>query len=113
MSSPHPRAVLELLKPITWFAPMWAFACGVVSSGEPVSGRWPVILAGVLLAGPLVCASSQAVNDWFDRHVDAINEPDRPIPSGRIPGRWGLWLAIGWTLLSAAVAAMLGPVVLA
>ena len=24
---------LELLKPITWFAPMWAFGCGVVSSG--------------------------------------------------------------------------------
>ena len=26
-------AVLELLKPVTWFPPMWAFACGVVSSG--------------------------------------------------------------------------------
>ncbi|MEM8798431.1 MAG: bacteriochlorophyll/chlorophyll a synthase, partial [Pseudomonadota bacterium] len=26
---PAPRAVLELLKPITWFAPMWAFMCGV------------------------------------------------------------------------------------
>ena len=47
---------------------------------------------GVLLAGPLVCGTSQAVNDWFDRHVDAINEPDRPIPSGRIPGRWGLYI---------------------
>jgi chlorophyll synthase len=41
------------------------------------------------LAGPLLCAGSQAVNDWFDRHVDAINEPNRPIPSGRIPGRVG------------------------
>ena len=28
---------LELLKPITWFAPMWAFACGVVSSGLPLA----------------------------------------------------------------------------
>ena len=55
-----------------------------------------------LLAGPLVCATSQAVNDWFDRHVDAINEPHRPIPSGRMPGRWGLYIAIAWT---AAVAA--------
>jgi chlorophyll synthase len=53
-------------------------------------------------------AASQAANDWFDRHVDAINEPARPIPSGRIPGRWGLGLALGWSALSLAVAATLG-----
>ncbi len=109
---PEPGALLELLKPITWFAPMWAFACGVVSAGVPLQGRWPVVAAGILLAGPLVCATSQAANDWFDRHVDAINEPDRPIPSGRMPGRWGLFVALAWTLLSLAVAALLGPWVL-
>jgi chlorophyll/bacteriochlorophyll a synthase len=101
-------ATLELLKPITWFAPMWAFGCGVVSSGVPVADRWPVVLLGVVLAGPMVCGTSQAVNDWFDRHVDAINEPNRPIPSGRVPGRRGLHIAISWTVLSLVVAAMLG-----
>jgi len=111
-ATPAPSAVIELLKPLTWFAPMWAFACGVISSGQPASGQWPVIAAGVLLAGPLVCATSQAANDWFDRHVDAINEPNRPIPSGRIPGRWGLYLALGWTGLSLVVAASLGPWIL-
>jgi chlorophyll synthase len=105
---PAPSAVAELLKPITWFPPMWAFACGVVASGQPFAGHWTLIITGVLLAGPLVCATSQAVNDWFDRHVDAINEPQRPIPSGRMPGRWGLYLAIVWTLLSLLVASTLG-----
>jgi chlorophyll synthase len=113
MNAPEPAAVLELLKPITWFAPMWAFACGVVSSGLPTDGRWAVIIAGVVLAGPLVCATSQAVNDWYDRHVDAINEPNRPIPSGRIPGQWGFTIACIWTALSLAVAATLGAWVLA
>ena len=108
MSTPAPGAVLELLKPITWFAPMWAFGCGVVSAGQPFSQTWPLAVAGIMLAGPLVCATSQATNDWFDRHVDAINEPNRPIPSGRIPGRWGLYIAIAWTALSAAIAAALG-----
>ena len=108
MRSPQPTAVLELLKPITWFAPMWAFACGVVSSGLSVSARWAVVLAGVALAGPLVCATSQAVNDWYDRDVDAINEPDRPIPSGRIPGRWGFYIACLWTLFSLVWAWSLG-----
>lgn len=112
LALPAPRAVLELLKPITWFPPMWAFGCGVVSAGWPGQGRWTLVLAGVVLAGPLVCATSQAVNDWFDRHVDAINEPNRPIPSGRIPGQWGLLIALVWTALSLMLAAALGPLVL-
>ena len=105
---PHPRAVLALMKPVTWFPPMWAFMCGVVSSGVPLAGRWPFLVAGLLLTGPLVCGTSQALNDWCDRHVDAINEPGRPIPSGRIPGRWGLGLAVAGTLISALVAAAIG-----
>jgi chlorophyll/bacteriochlorophyll a synthase len=108
MSRPSLSTVAELLKPITWFPPMWAFCCGVVASGFDTSGRWPLIVTGVVLAGPLVCATSQAVNDWFDRHVDAINEPQRPIPSGRMPGRWGLYIAVVWTVLSLLVAATLG-----
>ena len=106
---PAPSAIAELLKPVTWFPPMWAFSCGVIASGVPLAGHWGLILIGVLLSGPLVCATSQAVNDWFDRHVDAINEPQRPIPSGRMPGRWGLYVAIVWTVLSLAVSTLLGP----
>lgn len=105
---PSLGAVLELLKPITWFAPMWAFACGLVSMRAGAGSHWTEALAGILLAGPLICATSQAVNDWFDRHVDAINEPGRPIPSGRIPGSWGLYIALLWTALSVLVAALLG-----
>jgi chlorophyll synthase len=101
-------AALELLKPITWFAPMWAFGCGVISSGVSASGHILLIVGGVLLAGPLVCGTSQAANDWFDRHVDAVNEPGRPIPSGRIPGNWGYYIALGWTGVSLLVAALLG-----
>jgi len=108
---PAPRDVIRLLKPITWFPPMWAFMCGAVSSGVGLDGRALFVAGGVLLAGPLVCGTSQAVNDWFDRHVDAINEPDRPIPSGRVAGRWGLYIALGATAISALVAWLLGPLV--
>jgi chlorophyll synthase len=87
---------------------MWAFACGVVSSGQPLADHVWLIFSGIVLAGPMVCATSQAVNDWYDRHVDAINEPQRPIPSGRIPGYWGLYIAIIWTVLSLLWAWQLG-----
>lgn len=110
MSYPKPAAVLELLKPITWFPPMWAFACGIISIGSPqLDNKW-LILSGLILCGPMVCGASQVVNDWFDRRVDSINEPHRPIPSGRVPGRWGLYVAIIWSLLSLLVASSLGVI---
>ena len=106
--TPQPRAVLELIKPITWFPPMWAYLCGIVSVGIwPES--WMLVILGVLLAGPIVCGMSQAANDWCDRHVDAINEPHRPIPSGRIPGRWGLYIALAMSALALVVGWQLGP----
>ncbi|MGI1662221.1 chlorophyll synthase ChlG [Palleronia sp. KMU-117] len=106
---PEPSAALELIKPITWFPPMWAYLCGVVSAGVWPGAAWGVVVLGVILAGPIVCGMSQAANDWCDRHVDAINEPNRPIPSGRIPGRWGLWIALAMTGVALAVGWQLGP----
>jgi chlorophyll synthase len=106
---PSPRAALELIKPITWFPPMWAYLCGAISAGRPLGDNLGLLLVGIALSGPIVCGMSQAANDWCDRHVDAINEPGRPIPSGRIPGRWGLWIALAMSVLSLAVGWLLGP----
>ena len=106
---PQPRSVLTLLKPVTWFPPIWAYLCGVVASGVAPATAPVAVLVGMVLAGPVVCGMSQAANDWCDRHVDAINEPDRPIPSGRIPGRWGLWIALFISALALALGTVLGP----
>ena len=67
-------------KPGTWFAPMWAIMVGAIASP---GSHWDLVtvgrvLAAMLMAGPLLCAFSQVVNDHFDRDVDRINEPDRP-----------------------------------
>ncbi|MGS4945944.1 chlorophyll synthase ChlG [Meridianimarinicoccus sp. RP-17] len=106
---PDPLAVLVMIRPITWFPPMWAYLCGVVSSGVAPTSAPGLVLLGLVLAGPLVCGMSQAANDWCDRHVDAINEPERPIPSGRVPGRWGLWIALIMSVLSLLVGWTFGP----
>lgn len=106
---PDPAAALELIKPITWFPPMWAFLCGAISSGASPQGKAGLIGLGLVLAGPVVCGMSQAANDWCDRWVDAINEPQRPIPSGRVPGRWGLWIAWAMTGLALGLGWLLGP----
>jgi len=77
---------LALMKPITWFGPMWALLCGTIASGAstwalPDIGR---IVLGVVMAGPILCGVSQVINDYFDRDIDAVNEPGRLIPSGMV-----------------------------
>ena len=50
----------------------------------------------VLLSGPVLVGYTQTLNDWYDRDLDAINEPYRPIPSGRITEErvgWMIWTA--------------------
>lgn len=106
---PSPAALLELTHPITWFPPMWAFACGAVSAGAGMSDDWALLLVGLFLVGPVVCGMSQAANDWCDRHVDAINEPERPVPSGRVPGAWALGVALAMSALALAIGMFLGP----
>ncbi len=80
---------VALMKPVTWFAPVWAFVCGAIGSGAT---SWSIhdvgrIALGTLLAGPILCGLSQVVNDYCDREVDALNEPNRLIPSGQVSTR--------------------------
>ncbi|NDJ18709.1 chlorophyll synthase ChlG [Myxacorys almedinensis] len=77
---------LQLMKPITWIPLMWGIICGAASSGLYTWSLEDVLKAAtcMLLAGPLMTGYTQIMNDYYDRDLDAINEPYRPIPSGAI-----------------------------
>jgi chlorophyll synthase len=77
---------LQLMKPITWIPLIWGVLCGAASSGQFVWSLETVLVtaACMLLSGPLLTGYTQTLNDFYDRDIDAINEPYRPIPSGAI-----------------------------
>lgn len=77
---------LQLMKPITWIPLIWGVVCGAASSGNYVWNLESVLVAAacMLLSGPLMTGYTQTLNDFYDREIDAINEPYRPIPSGAI-----------------------------
>ncbi|AKG21726.1 chlorophyll synthase ChlG [Calothrix sp. 336/3] len=77
---------LQLMKPITWIPLIWGVVCGAASSGEYTWTLENVLKAAtcMLLSGPLLTGYTQTINDYYDREIDAINEPYRPIPSGAI-----------------------------
>lgn len=77
---------LQLMKPITWIPLIWGVVCGAASSGN---FHWQLediikVVTCMLLSGPLMAGYTQTLNDFYDREIDAINEPYRPIPSGAI-----------------------------
>ncbi|QPN65578.1 chlorophyll synthase ChlG [Synechococcus sp. CBW1006] len=99
---------LQLMKPVTWIPLIWGVLCGAAASGN---FHWTLPQVGasfacMLMSGPLLAGYTQTINDYYDREIDAINEPYRPIPSGAIP--LGQVKAQIWILLLAGLAVAWG-----
>ncbi|XP_031486717.1 chlorophyll synthase, chloroplastic isoform X1 [Nymphaea colorata] len=77
---------LQLTKPVTWPPLVWGVVCGAAASGN---FHWTIedvakSIVCMIMSGPCLTGYTQTLNDWYDREIDAINEPYRPIPSGAI-----------------------------
>ena len=99
---------LQLMKPVTWIPLIWGVLCGAAASGR---FHWtlPEVAASIacmVMSGPLLAGYTQTINDYYDREIDAINEPYRPIPSGAIP--LGQVKAQIWILLLAGLGVAYG-----
>ena len=92
------KAHLELLDPVTWISVFPCLAGGAMASGamQPSVHDYLLLFALFILYGPLGTGFSQSVNDYYDLDLDRVNEPSRPIPSGRISEKEALW---NWSLV--------------
>ncbi|MFM7674674.1 MAG: UbiA family prenyltransferase, partial [Synechococcus sp.] len=102
------RIRLQLMKPVTWIPLIWGVLCGAAASGNFhwTPAEVAASFACMLMSGPLLAGYTQTINDYYDREIDAINEPYRPIPSGAIP--LGQVKAQIWILLLAGLGAAYG-----
>ncbi len=114
-SSSFAETLLSFLKPITWIPVIWSFVCGAVASGKFGWGNLGdgIFWLGIFLTGPLATGTCQMLNDYFDREIDAINEPMRPIPSGAISLRNATILISIWSVFTVLVAWLIHPFVVA
>ncbi len=103
----------RFLKPVTWIPVMWSYLCGAVASGSfgwnDIIG-WKFIL-GMLLTGPFATGTCQMLNDYFDRDLDVINEPDRPIPGGAISLKNATILIAVWSIVSVITGYLIHPLI--
>jgi len=77
---------LQLTKPVTWPPLVLGVLCGTCASGNFTWSidDWANLALAAFIAGPCLAGFTQTINDWYDKDIDAINEPYRPIPSGKI-----------------------------
>ncbi|RBI61100.1 geranylgeranylglycerol-phosphate geranylgeranyltransferase [halophilic archaeon] len=95
MDDGRARGLFELTRPGNTFAAgvltlIGAFVAGITdqSVADP-AGNVTAAVAATWLA----TAAGNSINDYFDREIDAINAPDRPIPRGAVTPREALWFS--------------------
>ena len=105
--------IIRFLKPVTWIPVIWSFLCGAVASRSFVMSDLlgMKFILGLLLTGPLASGTCQMLNDYFDRDLDEINEPNRPIPGGSISLKNATILIAVWSILSIITGYLIHPLI--
>jgi geranylgeranylglycerol-phosphate geranylgeranyltransferase len=84
---------VRLMRPVNCAMMGFAVIIGTTLADlKGISDSWMSLVYG-FITGFALTAASMAINDYYDREIDAINEPNRPIPSGLIKSREALLFA--------------------
>jgi geranylgeranylglycerol-phosphate geranylgeranyltransferase len=86
-------SLMEITRPVNSLMVGLAIIVGAtITGGSTIMGE-PIPLLYSFITGWALTGASMAVNDFYDREIDAVNEPRRPIPSGRVTPREAILLA--------------------
>lgn len=99
--------VIKILRPVNCLMMGFAVIVGafISAGGFAINNRLINLILGFVTASTLTGAS-MAINDYYDREIDAINEPSRPIPSGLIKPMEAVALAAALSLIGLVSAAL-------
>ena len=105
------KSYVELTRPVNSLAAgVLTLIGGFVAAGAGAN-RWGLLAA--VLATVLATGAGNAINDYFDRDIDRINNPERPIPRGDVAARGALLFSTGLFAVAIALAVTLPPVAIA
>ncbi|GAA3017641.1 SCO3242 family prenyltransferase [Streptosporangium longisporum] len=100
---PSVRDLAELVRAPAALSVPGDVAAGA-AAGQVLGGR----TLGLACSSVCLYWAGMAANDWADRHLDAVERPERPIPSGRVSPGTALGIAVGLTAAGLAVAGLSG-----
>ena len=95
---------LRLMRPINCLMMGFAVIIGAALTIPNISNVfWSNLIYG-FITGFMLTAASMTTNDYYDREIDGMNEPNRPIPSGLIKPKEALGFAFALTAIGFATA---------
>jgi len=97
---------LRLMRPVNCLMMGFAVIVGVALASPKVSSVFWLNLIYGFLTGFMLTAASMTINDYYDREIDAVNEPNRPVPSGLIKPKQALAFAFVLTAVGFAAAVL-------
>ncbi|BBH69795.1 transferase [Actinoplanes sp. OR16] len=100
---PAPRDLIALVR-----APAALSVPGDAIAGAAAAGTLGPRTGGLAAASICLYWAGMAANDWADRDLDAIERPERPVPSGRVTPGQALAVASGLTAAGLGIAALAG-----
>ncbi|MFQ6052970.1 MAG: geranylgeranylglycerol-phosphate geranylgeranyltransferase [Candidatus Bathyarchaeia archaeon] len=103
---------LRLIRPINCIMVGFAIIVGAaIGAGSEFLSSWRSLILG-FATGFTLTGSAMAINDYYDREIDAINEPGRPIPSGAVTPTEALAVSIALSSVGLLAAWATSPVCL-
>lgn len=100
-----PLTLLRLVRPINVLIAFLSTLTGAFSAYGTVTDGAVLIAGGAIACG---CAAANVSNDWFDREIDQVNKPYRPLPSGAVSLRVAAWLSISLYVAALTLATLVG-----
>lgn len=92
-------AYVHLMRPVNCLMMGFAVLVGATLVRENSANVPALTLIYGFVTGFTLTAASMAINDYYDREIDAVNEPHRPIPSGLVKPKAALVFALGLTTI--------------
>jgi geranylgeranylglycerol-phosphate geranylgeranyltransferase len=99
---------VKLMRPINCAMMGFAVFVGAFLAYPHFDLNWLNILYG-FLTGFTFCAAAMVINDYYDRKIDAINEPQRPIPSGTVTPKEALAFMIALVIIGSIFSFLITP----
>ncbi len=99
---------IRLMRPVNCMMMGFAVLVGAVLAASLGTLNWLNILFG-FLTGFTFCAAAMVINDYYDRKIDTINEPRRPIPSGTVKPKEALAFMVGLVVVGFVFSLLVVP----
>lgn len=99
---------IKITRPVNSLFAGFAVLLGIIIAKGTVPGVSPAEYLILIPVVAMITAAGNVINDYYDRDIDAVNRPERPIPSGSVSPKGALVYSIVLFILGIALSFFTG-----